>query len=118
MERIDTAQDILGTDLLNNSNGCAYDGTRNYGQAISDYSRAIEIDPEHINARYYRGVIYGYCEYFDKALVDFSKVIEVDTGYANVYFYRGMVYYYLEDTEKADADYERAVQLAGFRPGE
>ncbi len=48
--------------------------------AIDDYTRAIEIDPEHINARYYRGMVYYYLEDTEKADADYERAVQL-AGY-------------------------------------
>ena len=48
-----------------------------YEMAIDDYTRAIEIDPEHINARYYRGMVYYYLEDTEKADADYERAVQL-----------------------------------------
>ena len=44
-----------------------------YDEAISDFTRAIEINPKHADAYYDRGVVYYYKKDYQKALDDFNN---------------------------------------------
>ena len=54
-------------------------GSQVYGEkgqhdkAISDFTKAIEINPRHADAYYTRGVVYYYKKDYEKALDDFYK---------------------------------------------
>ena len=51
--------------------GNAYKKNGQYDKAISDFTKAIEINPKHADAYYTRGVVYYYKEDYEKALDDF-----------------------------------------------
>jgi len=89
-----------------------------YEQAIEEFSKAIEIDPESFSAYCLRAEAYYEIEQYDKAVADYTKAIEVypESGwkhpkYANAHYDRGNVYYYMEEYDKAIADYTKAIEI-------
>ena len=57
--------------------GNAYEKKGQYNEAISDYTKAIEINPMYADAYYTRGVVYYYKKDYEKALDDFYKAQEL-----------------------------------------
>jgi tetratricopeptide (TPR) repeat protein len=53
--------------------GIVYEKKGQYDKAISDFTKAIEINPGHADAYYTRGVVYYYKKDYEKALDDFYK---------------------------------------------
>ena len=76
-----------------------------FDKAIADYSKAIELDPEHALAYRDRGFVYYLEDDSDKAIADYSKAIELDPEYAPAYSDRGNVYNVCGENESAFNDY-------------
>jgi eukaryotic-like serine/threonine-protein kinase len=56
--------------------GQFYDRKREtYGKAIAAYRHAIELYPDHDEARYYLGHVYSYLELFDEAIAQYQALI-------------------------------------------
>lgn len=49
-----------------------------YNDAISDYSKTIEIDPRNAYAYYNRGISYDKMGDYNLAIKDFARAIELD----------------------------------------
>jgi len=64
---------------LDPDNTAAYGEMGEYGQAIADYGKAIELDPSHALAYYNRGCAYGEKGEVDKALGALKRCIELST---------------------------------------
>jgi len=79
--------------------------------AISDFNKAIEINPNFIEAYSNRGTVYGKLGKTDLAIFDFNKAIKINPNYANAYSNRGIVYAMLGDIQKAKQDAIKASQL-------
>ena len=86
--------------------------------AITHLSRAIELNPDYVDAYYLRGLLYTREDDYDKAIADFEKVVELDPnhtdakeGRARVYGARGSDYALEEDHDRAITDFERAIEL-------
>lgn len=80
-------------------------------EAISDYSKAIELNPEFVEAYNNRGNSYSDLEQYDKALADYNKAIELRPNFASAYNNRGNVYRNLGELDKAVNDYNIAIDL-------
>jgi Tfp pilus assembly protein PilF len=82
-----------------------------YTQAISDFDRAIEINPEYADAYKGRGVAYGNLGNYTQAISDFDRAIEINPDYAMAYYDRGVVYEILGNNRQAISDFDRAIEI-------
>jgi tetratricopeptide (TPR) repeat protein len=82
-----------------------------FEQAISAYSRAINLDPNYVLAYINRGSAYTARGHYDRALADYTRAIELDPNDAVVYFNRGNAYRKRREYEKALSDYTQAIKL-------
>jgi tetratricopeptide (TPR) repeat protein len=89
----------------------AYRQLGRYGEAVADYSTAIELDPKHANAWSNRGSAYAKLGRPDKALADYSQAIELDPEFASAWHNRGWAYHKLGQPDRALADYSKAIEL-------
>ena len=92
--------------------GDAYDETGEYDKAITSYSKAIELDPNHALSYYNRGCAYGETGEYEKAIADFSKAVELDPNNASAYYNRGLAYYEKGGIPKAVSDLEKCIELS------
>ncbi len=93
-----------------------YDAGDYYG-AISDYSKAIEINPRHASAYYNRGTIKGkeLGDYYG-AIADYNKSIEINPMDADAYRNRGLSKEYIRDLKGACSDWRKASELGDKDP--
>ena len=94
-----------------NNRGFAYCEMGQYDQAISDFSKAIEINPRLAHAYNNRGWAYIKKWQYDQAISDFNKTIEIDPGFAEAYFNRAVVYFFKEEYDKSLVNVIKAQQL-------
>ncbi len=89
----------------------AYEKLGSHHSAIDDFTKAIELDPNYLQAYWGRGV--SRRAIGDKAgyLADYSKAIDLDPTNAKAYFMRGLTYYGLGKEREAIADYDRAIEI-------
>lgn len=84
-----------------------------YDEAISEFTRAIELYPGLI---YYqnRGLSYHYKKDYDSAIRDFDTVIKSSPDWSggDVYFYRAGSYYDKGDYDQAIKDYTKSIERA------
>ena len=85
---------------------------------LVNLSKAIDLNPNYVDAYFLRGLIYGSQYDFDKAIADFEKVVELDPSHtdakamhADAYAARGADYALEKNYDKAIADFERAIEL-------
>ena len=82
-----------------------------YDRAISDFNKAIEIDPKHAMAYSNRGNAYGEKGQYDRAISDYTKAIEINPRFAAAYYNRGLAYHKKGEYDKAWEDVYKAQSL-------
>jgi len=92
--------------------GDAYDETGKYDKAITSYSKAIELDPNHALSYYNRGCAYGEIGAYDKAIADYNKAIELNPNDALAYYNRGLACSKRGEVPKAVSDLEKCIELS------
>lgn len=80
-------------------------------QAIADYSRAIQHNPQAAAAFYNRGVAYADLGQVETAIADYDQAVQLNPQDARIFNHRGNAYLSLGDIEAALADYNSAVRL-------
>src|SRR6266566_690880 len=85
--------------------GRAYSSLKNYQQAIVDFDRAVELDPNSSYVYRGRGWVYYDLKEYQQAIVDFNHALELDPNTSDVYRSRGWVYYELKDYQQAIVDF-------------
>ncbi|MGB7520585.1 MAG: tetratricopeptide repeat-containing serine protease family protein [Spirulinaceae cyanobacterium] len=83
----------------------------NYDEAISDFTRAIEIAPNYANAYNNRGATQGKLGNHEEAIADFNRAIELNPDFAEAYYGRGVEKSELGDYDEAIPDFSRAIEL-------
>ena len=58
--------------------GISYERLGHYKEAIKDFTRVIEIDPDNANAYFNRGCCYDSVGELDLAISDYSVALELD----------------------------------------
>ena len=98
--------------------GLAYNDKGEYGKAIGDYDKVIELSPELPDAYCARGM--AYCgramkqmnrAEIEKALSDYDKAIKLDPAFTEAYLMRGLAHKLSGKYDKALADYNKALEL-------
>lgn len=82
-------------------------------EAIVDYTRAIELEPQSAAAYNDRAYTAMRLQNYSAALEDLNRAIELRPDYANALMNRGDIYnyYYAIDRQRAIADYDRVIAL-------
>jgi Flp pilus assembly protein TadD len=79
---------------------------------ITDYTKAIESNPNDFTAYLARGMAHLKAFAFDSAIADFTKAIELQPNNDSAYTKRGSVYYENAEHDRAIADFTKAVEIA------
>ncbi|GAB4519367.1 MAG: hypothetical protein OHK0046_28100 [Anaerolineae bacterium] len=82
-----------------------------YGSAIKDCTRAIDLNPRFSEAYNRRGSAYLGLDQYDNAMADFRSAIEIDPSYPAPHFNLGLSYAALGNYKQAKAHYEEALRL-------
>jgi tetratricopeptide (TPR) repeat protein len=81
-----------------------------YGQAIADYTRAINLNPKDPTAYLQRGLAYEKIRQYQKALEDYSKAIQLQPDDPELYMIRGMLFDIMNRPDSAVVDYSSAIR--------
>ncbi len=87
-----------------------------YYGAISDYSKAIEINPRDAIAYYNRGYSKNELKDYRGAIVDFTKAIEINPRYSRAYTNRGFSKVKLGDNSGAISDFNKSIEINPKEP--
>ncbi len=95
-----------------NKRGQAHASTRNYEQAIMDYTKAIELDPCYAEAYDNRSTAHLLMENYGQAVLDCNRALELAPDFVTTYVNRGIAYTGLRDYTQAIANYSMALELS------
>ena len=106
-----TITDIpAGTAQEYYNRGNIYGKKGNLIQAISDYTKAIEINPIFTEAYYNRGNTYEKQGNLTQAISDYTKAIEINPIFTEAYYNRGNTYEKQGNLTQAISDYTKAIE--------
>ena len=92
-----------------NYRGRAYTAMGKHDEAISDYTQAIELNPNSAESYYNRGFSYvrkimsdknSVKQDYEKAIPDFTKAIQLNPAHSCSYLYRSLCYNMIGDYDK------------------
>ena len=84
-----------------------------FDRAISDWNKALEINPELAEPYCCLGATWIKMAEFDRAISDCNKAIEINPKYVEAYKNRGVAYYFKEQYSKAWIDVFKVQSLGG-----
>gem|GEM_PF-6358337 len=82
-----------------------------YAEAVTGYTKAIELNPDFADAYCNRGGVYAAQGNHDQAIADFTKAIEFIPDFAPAYVNRGNSYNARGDFDLAIEDLNKAIEL-------
>ncbi|MCK9614063.1 MAG: tetratricopeptide repeat protein [Candidatus Omnitrophica bacterium] len=85
-----------------------------YDEAITEYNKAIELNPNYAEAYNNRGVAYNVKGSYDQAISDFTRAIEINPSYAEAYYDRAVAYYWKHEPDKGWDDMQKAEKLGAI----
>jgi len=87
---------------------------RSYEDAIEDYTRVIELQPDLLAAYNNRGIIYAAMLDYEKATADFDKVLDMDENSILGLNNRSVIYAIQRDYPNAIAILQKAIDISGI----
>ena len=91
--------------------GIEYYERLQFDEAIQNFNRAIEIDPENAWTYCNRGNAYRKQGLLAMAIKDFTNASHLAQNYSDAYYYRGRAYYRQKNYEKAIQDLDYVIEL-------
>jgi len=85
-------------------------GFRNYEEAISDFTKSLQIDSDVIASYFDRGRSYYYLDKHIEAINDFTKIISLDKETTEAYYMRALVKSDINDCKGAISDYDEIIK--------
>ena len=85
-----------------------------YGRAMDDFNKAIQLDPNPSDAYQGRAIVYEQQADYDRAIADLDQAIQIDPSSAKsarTYANRALTYRDKGDYDHAITDYNKATQL-------
>ncbi|MGA2797357.1 MAG: tetratricopeptide repeat protein, partial [Thermoguttaceae bacterium] len=105
----------IAADIYNcRGNSCAMSGKQS--DAVSYFSKAVELYPKLAKAYSSRGAEFLIMGQRAKAIPDLDKAIELDPKSAEAYFNQGMLYAASNQDAKALANFAKAIELKPIFP--
>ena len=81
-----------------------------YDLAIADYSEAIHLKPDFVEAYINRGYVYGQKRDYDRAIADYNEAVRLQPNGWLAYINRANSYEHKGDWDRAIADYTEAMR--------
>jgi tetratricopeptide (TPR) repeat protein len=91
--------------------GVAYRERDDYDIAIECYNKAIQLDPNDIDAYMNLGEIYFAISEYNKAIGYFKKIIQINPKFIHAYCMLGEIYASRQNFDEAIRFFEKAIQM-------
>jgi tetratricopeptide (TPR) repeat protein len=82
-----------------------------FDKAITDYNKAIEINPKDAELYLWRGITMYNKKDFDGAIADYTKVIKINSNFDLAFYNRGLAWFAKKEYDKAIADYTKIIKF-------
>ena len=83
----------------------------NHEYAVKEFTKALEYDPEYLNAYLQRGHSYALIHNYDGAVMDFTKALDIKPNHKWAFKNRGMAYNRMEKYKLAMRDFDQVIKL-------
>lgn len=94
-----------------NSTGALFANMGRIDEALENFNRAIQLNPNNAEAHANRGGILFTKGDFRDAIIDYTRAIEINPGFAGAYYSRGKVREKIKDLDGAIADFSKAIEI-------
>ena len=115
---IDIYSSILENELapalsavVHKHRGMAYFSESRYDEAIADFGRALELNPQCYKSAYFRGVTRSVTGEYGAGIDDFSRSLRINPYQFFALYRRAQCYWHIGDFPKALADCEESLKI-------
>ena len=108
---LEPAKNFLESAITYSNRGLAYAGSSRLAEAISDYNKAIALNPDYHLAYNNRGLAYAQIGRLTEAIRDYDKAVELNPHYVQAYESRGIAYGQSGCLAQAMQDFDKAIAL-------
>ena len=97
--------------VIHNNLGLVYARLNRLDEAITQYLRAIELNPNNKKAYNNLGSAYYSMGKIREAIESYEKLVSIDPHFAEAYYNLGIIYFNTGKTREAIASYKKAIQV-------
>ncbi len=115
---IDAQPNAVVLSIMFKHRGMAYFAQSKYEEALADFRKSAESNPENFRAWYYIGIVYSVLSRHEEAISSFSRSLEMNVYQPFVYFRRAQSMYHAGLYMEALTDLDKAVSLGFNKPEE
>lgn len=91
--------------------GAQFEENNQFAQALAEYNKALEIDPQNADVYFNRASVYQKQGNTQAALADYKKIIEINPNFSQPHVALGQIYEDEGRPDKALAEYSKALEL-------
>jgi tetratricopeptide (TPR) repeat protein len=107
----DTVPDVRKGAFHYELMGSVYSGARRPQDAEAAYKKALQVEPDRVNAKASLATEYIEMQRYDEALTQIDDLLKQMPGNASAYMMKGMIYQAKENLEQAKDNYDQALKL-------
>ena len=113
---------IIGVNTMDDAKKHFDEGLRlyelgRYEEAIEEFDKAIELDPNDPDYHYYKGIALYELHKYEEAIEEFDKAIELDPNDPVYHYNKGLALGELHKYEEAIKEFDKAIELNPYNPG-
>jgi tetratricopeptide (TPR) repeat protein len=105
-----------GSRLEYESKGAKFFDDGDFQNAITQYTKAINLEPDSCDAYYLRGNAYYQQEMYDSAIRDYDMAIQLGSFDADAWYERGKYYHKMKEYKMAISDFDMAISIDSGNP--
>lgn len=96
---------------ISNAEGLKFYNKGKYGEAMLQFQKALEINPNHYDARFHLGITYYMANRIDEAIVELQKAIDINPKDPKGHYNIAFAYVAKEKVAEALPEYQKAIDL-------
>jgi Flp pilus assembly protein TadD len=91
--------------------GISYLDQQKYSDAVTEFQKALEIEPKHLPTIVNLGLSYHHQLQFDEAVKTFKRALEIDPNEPYSHYNLGLIYYVKNRFDEAESELKKVVSV-------